>query len=623
MKIKKLDVMLANQIAAGEVVERPASVVKELLENSLDAGASEIHLQIEAGGSSLIRLSDNGCGVAKDDLPLAISRHATSKISTVNDLEGICTLGFRGEALASISSVSRFELSSKEQGATEAWRIKASGESVSQPSPCAHPQGTTTIVRDLFYNTPARRRFMRSERVESGHIDAMMKRLALSHFEVAFTFLQQQKKKWQLPRANTVEQKQARVALVCGESFVENTFAIDMNTCDSDSGMRLSGWVAKPTFSRTQADIQYFYVNGRAVRDKLIVHAVRQAFADVLYNKRHPAFVLYLEIDPKQVDVNAHPTKCEVRFRESRLVHDFIFRSLHRAIADLRPEHEMSPVVDISHSRCEETPQASNTAVNKELVFTTAPSDPVAVRGVSTLSVAQSQPSFSGVKQRHSPIQVHKVTQQLYAGHQQHDSKESVADTIPPLGYALCQLQGIYILAENAQGMVMVDMHAAHERICYERMKLAYEEKQLKSQPLLVPIECKLTEAEGDCVERHADMLASLGLVVRRMGPTLAVIQQVPELLRAKPVESLLSDIISDLLTFDESKRLQETLDAILGNMACKAAIKANHRLSRDEMNAILRDLEKTPRGGQCNHGRPSWVQFSIAELDAFFLRGR
>lgn len=623
MRIQKLSPQLSNQIAAGEVIERPASVVKELIENSLDAGASEIEIEIEQGGEKLICVRDNGCGIHHDDLTLALDRHATSKVLSIDDLAAINTLGFRGEALASMSSVSRLELQSRTPSTDAGWRIFSDGMSSVEKEPCAHPAGTTVRVRDLFFNTPARKKFLKNERVEFGHIENLVKRVALSHFHVGFRLIHNGRSVFHLPPASTQLEKERRVAMVCGQSFLEHALFIEVD----HAGLKIFGWVAQPIFSRSQADTQYFYVNRRCIKDKVVTHAVRQAYADVLYNQRHPAYVLFFELDPHQVDVNAHPTKHEVRFRESRMVHDFIFRSLHQAIADIRPEQIL--------------------AKNEEMVGATPPCSPASA---PTRNFTPPPPFIAqqNIEQYRMLYQTENVdverskapfakgaASQSEAGDFGRDNSDkipphpplqrgaSVDGAIPPLGYAIAQLKGIYILAENEKGLILVDMHAAHERILYEEMKIAMQSGRLMAQPLLIPVTVHVTEQEADHVETQIDLFSKLGLVVERMGPETLIIKQVPEILKKADVAQIVRDIIADLSTFGESKRLEETVGEIMGNMACKAAIKANHRLTLPEMNAILRSMEVVPRSGQCNHGRPTWIQLTLEELDKFFLRGR
>jgi DNA mismatch repair protein MutL len=582
-RIQKLSGILANQISAGEVIERPASVVKELLENSLDAGATKIDLDIEQGGNRLIRIRDNGSGIHPDDLVLALSRHTTSKIRDANDLEKINTLGFRGEALASISSVSRLLLASAVNNES-GWQVQGEGiEQELQSSRAAHPQGTTVEVRDLFFNTPARKKFLRTEKTEFEHIDELVKRIALSAFDVNFTLKHNQKLVRQYRAAQTEIEREQRIASLCGPTFIENAFKITSKI----PGLALSGWIASPTFSRAQADLQYFYVNGRIIRDKLVSHAVRQAYQDVLYGDRHPAYVLFLEISPDQVDVNVHPTKHEVRFRESRLVHDFIARSIHDALAHERP------------GQCE---------------VVHAPSHRVA----------------SYTPQQHAmPL---KVQEQMAAYQQLHEAP-AVFDpvkqvpventTIPPLGFALAQLRNIFILAENAEGLVLVDMHAAHERVLYEQLKKNFAAQRLVAQPLLIPLTVKLSEREIHALEEKKSLFRQLGLTVERISQEAIVLREVPDILRDSNLEQLLRDIAADLLEHEQSTRVEDRIDHWLGSMACHAAVRAQRKLSIPEMNALLRAMENTEHSGQCNHGRPTWKQFSLAELDRLFLRGQ
>ncbi|MCG8668230.1 MAG: DNA mismatch repair endonuclease MutL, partial [Pseudomonadales bacterium] len=497
--INRLSPRLANQIAAGEVVERPASVVKELLENSLDAGAQRIELDAEEGGVKLIRLRDNGAGIEKDDLPLAVARHATSKIHDLDDLEGVATLGFRGEALASISSVSRLALSSSADEGGAGWQVQTEGRDMdAKLAPVAHPRGTTVEVRDLFFNTPARRKFLRTEKTEFSHLEDVVKRLALSHFDVGFQLKHNQKVIHHLKPAHSELEQDRRVASVCGPQFIQNAVRVDTEL----AGLRLWGWMGLPTFSRSQADLQYFFVNGRHVRDRVVTHAVRQAYRDVLYHGRHPAYVLYLELDPKGVDVNVHPTKHEVRFRESRQVHDFLFRSLHRAIAEITPD-QASP----SDSVLAAAPAAKASGIeagefksqgNLRLVDS-------ATGGTNSAAAATTEQQMNAYAELHQPLaetsQVRESSQAFSSGAANGSylmpsgtessglntlntgMPENGEDDTPPLGYAVAQLHGIYILAQNKEGLVVVDMHAAHERITYERMKDSWAQDRLVSQP--------------------------------------------------------------------------------------------------------------------------------------------
>jgi len=605
-RIQKLSTRLANQIAAGEVVERPSAVVKELIENSLDAGARSIEVEVEGGGTRLIRLRDDGCGIDKKDFSLALSRHATSKIHSFDDLEGVASLGFRGEALPSISSVSRLELRSRAQGSDSGWRVTGDGgDNVGKLEPVAHPQGTTIEVRDLFFNTPARRKFLRTEKTEFAHLEKVVKRIALSRFDVGITLSHNQRvvQKWR-PVSEQAEQLQ-RVAQVCGTAFADNTLQIEFQA----AGMRLWGWVALPTFSRSQADLQYFFVNGRIVRDKLVTHAIRQSYQDVLYHGRHPAYVLYLELDPTMVDVNVHPTKHEVRFREGRMVHDFLFRSLHQALAEARPEVAVAPL-----------------AVSEITAFSAPPAaDNVPAQPAQQFGLSYPRPASSGVSPRavQEHLQGYQALAQSVTTGEATNSDSAENTDIPVLGYAIAQLHGVYILAENQHGLVVVDMHAAHERITYERMKNALEGEGVKSQPLLVPLSISVSEAEARLPAAFEDVFTELGFVVESMGPETIVVRQVPSLLRDADIEGLVRDVLSDLSTHGTTRRVREAINELLGTMACHGSVRANRRLSLPEMNALLRDMETTERSGQCNHGRPTWVQMNMDQLDKLFMRGQ
>lgn len=606
-KIAILSQRLANQIAAGEVVERPASVVKELLENSLDAGATRIDIDIESGGSKLMRVRDNGSGMDKKDLKLSLSRHATSKIFDLDDLEQITSLGFRGEALASVCSVSRLSMTSRslESDDDSAWKVEVQGQDMeTHLSPAAHPQGTTVEVRDLFFNTPARKKFLRTEKTEFSRIEEITKRLALSRFDVFFSLKHNQRAIHNLHKASTDQEKQRRVAMVCGPAFVENSVVIDLE----GPGLRLWGWVSLPTFSRSQADLQYFYVNGRVIRDKLVSHALRQAYRDVLFHGRHPAFVLYLELDPALVDVNVHPTKHEVRFRDSRGVHDFLFGSLHRALADVTPEDQMAGMSVDSTGTTSQTvdPASSFSAANQ------------ANLGLYPRPEAGQAGSFGANWKRGSGLGQYQVQEQLQAY-----KKLSEDDEVPPLGYAIAQLHGIYILAQNKEGLIIVDMHAAHERITYERMKTACANEELTVQPLLVPLSIAVSQAEAACAEEQKQVLEKIGVGLDRVSQESVVVRQVPSILRDANVEQLVRDVLSDVMEYGSSDRIEAHQDELLATMACHNSVRANRQLTIPEMNALLRDMEATERSGQCNHGRPTWVFQSLDELDKLFLRGQ
>lgn len=622
-RIHLLSPRLANQIAAGEVVERPASVIKELLENSLDAGARRIDVEVEQGGVKLLRVRDDGCGIPSDDLPLALARHATSKIRDLDDLERVMSLGFRGEALASISSVARLTMTSRTADADQAWQVETEGRDMeARVQPAAHPVGTSVEVRDLFFNTPARRKFLRAEKTEFEHLQEVIRRLALARFDVAFHLRHNGKTVFALHEARDEISRARRVASVCGSAFLEQALPIQVER----NGLHLWGWVGLPTFSRSQADLQYFYVNGRMVRDKLVVHAVRQAYRDVLYNGRHPTFVLFLELDPAAVDVNVHPTKHEVRFREGRTVHDFLYGTLHRALGEVRPEDQLAapaavaPVVRPTGLEAGEFgPQgemslAANVLerpVAEPAWRPTASSGGYAPPSRSTgpVGTAEAQAAY---REYFAPLPDSAPV----------SLPESQGD-IPPLGYALAQLKGIYILAENAQGLVLVDMHAAHERITYERLKIAMASEGLKGQPLLVPESLAVSQREADCAEEHAAWFQRLGFELQRLGPETLAIRQTPALLKQAEASQLVRDVLSDLLEYGTSDRIQAHLNELLATMACHGAVRANRRLTVPEMNGLLRDMEQTERSGQCNHGRPTWTQLGMDDLDKLFLRGR
>lgn len=624
-EIKKLSPRLANQIAAGEVVERPASVIKELVENSVDAGARQLDVEIEAGGVKLMRVRDNGCGIGKQDLPLALSRHATSKIYQLDDLEAVGTLGFRGEALASISSVARLKLTSNDGAQETAWCAQAEGRDMeAELAPAAHPQGTTVEVRDLFFNTPARRKFLRTEKTEYSRIEDILKRIALSRFELGFSLKNNGRVVHSWRPANTIAEQERRVAQICGPAFMENAVHVDIQR----TGLRLWGWVALPTFSRSQADLQHFYVNGRAIKDRLVAHAVKQAYQDVLYHGRHPAYVLYLELDPGNVDVNVHPTKHEVRFRDGRLVHDFLFSSLHKALADVRPSTEQALQQPQPAMASLAQPEPSQAALGLAGVGA----------GPSSTSNNYSAQNYSSNFQGGS---VGNVSEQISAyanltaptgasNVQYTNSAQSAADAlqednseIPPLGYAIAQLKGIYILAENANGLIVVDMHAAHERITYERLKQQFDHEQLASQPLLVPFSMAVSEKEATLAEESAKLFARLGFSVERAGPETLLVRQVPVILNRATVEDLLRDVLADVIEYGTSSRIEHNINEILSTMACHGSVRANRKLTVQEMNSLLRDMEATERSGQCNHGRPTWSQMTLAQLDKLFMRGQ
>ena len=616
-KIHRLDSRLANQIAAGEVVERPASVLKELLENALDAGARQITVDVEQGGIKLIKVRDDGSGISEEDLPLALSRHATSKIQSQEDLEAIGTLGFRGEALAAISSVSRLTLASNDGAQAQGWQVTVEGRDMAPSvAPAAHPRGTTVTMRDLFFNTPARRRFLRTEKTEFNHLEEVFRRVALSEFQTAFRLTHNQKVIHQLPAGDDATLRAARVARLCGRAFMDQAMEVDIE----HGGLRLHGWMGLPTFSRSQADLQYFYVNGRVIRDKVVSHAVRQAYSDVLYHGRHPAYVLFFEVDPALVDVNVHPTKHEVRFREQRQVHDFLFRTLHRAIAEVRPG-------DDGHAEAPLSEQVQPAPTQGSMPLTSPRPDTggggfSGGGGYSAPASGRPAAVADGARQAGA---YGALVGAPGAGTPAADQQAAVPQPgqTPPLGYAVAQLHGIFIIAENEHGMVLVDMHAAHERITYERLKRDWAEAKVRSQPLLVPVSMAVSSREADFAEQQPEVFERLGFLVERAGPETLVVREVPALLRNADSETLVRDVLSDLLAQGSSERIEQQLDALLSSMACHGSVRANRRLTVPEMNALLRDMEATERSGQCNHGRPTWTQMSVKELDRLFMRGQ
>ncbi len=597
-RIRQLDTRLSNQIAAGEVVERPASVVKELVENSIDAGSTKIDIELESGGSRLIRVRDNGKGIHRDDLQLALARHATSKIYSIEDLNRVASLGFRGEAIASIASVSKTVLISNDgSDARSGWQVSAQGAGMEATiQPAAHPRGTSVEVKDLFFNTPARRKFLRTERTEFLRVDDVLKKMALSHFDIGFSLLHNGKMVRNFPIADSENERLRRMASVLGKEFVENSVYLQ----ESVAGLSVTGWIGLPSYSRSQADSQYFYVNRRAIRDKLVSHAIRQAYQDVLYHGRHPVFALFLDIDPGLVDVNVHPTKHEVRFRESRAVHDFLYRALHRTLAEVRPAARIQEIASDRFAQDQAAP------TQEQFSYQSRPGQ-VPTGGVS------------------------RATDQVAAYHALYPETDQGAPAttsgpepaIPPLGFAVAQIHGIYILAESSEGLIIVDMHAAHERITYERLKKACDTEGIKSQPLLVPLSMRVTEREAECAVDYADEFMTVGIGIERMGEDVLVIRQIPALLKESNVEELVRDVLADILTFGSSGRLSEHRDEILATMACHCSVRANRRLTIPEMNSLLRDMEITERGGQCNHGRPTWALQTVSELDALFMRGQ
>jgi len=601
MPIIQLPPQLVNQIAAGEVVERPASVVKELLENSLDAGASQIELDVEQGGLRLCRVRDNGTGIPREELELALARHATSKIASLEDLEHVASLGFRGEALPSIASVSRLRLASCHSDADAGWLVEAEHGQTMPAKPAAHPTGTSVEVRDLFYNTPARRRFMKTERTEFTHVQKVAEKIALSRFSTGFRFTHNQRPVMDLPPARNRAEQEERVARVCGRTFMEHALYVENNA----GAMHLYGWIARPTFSRSQPDLQHFFMNGRAVRDKVIGHAVRAAFQDVLFHGRHPAFILYLDMDPAMVDVNAHPSKQEVRFRDSRAAHDFIRRTVESAVAGTPGGAGESDSANAHQAAGgPEVPERMETEHSRP------------ARGFTQQRIQPGLPLQAVVRDNmaaYADLVGGKALQQAAT-----DDSE-----FPPLGYALGHLHGAYILAQNRDGLVIVDVHAAHERITYEKLKKSMRSTGVQSQPLLVPVKVQVTEREADLAEENQSVFGQLGLAIDRGGPCSLMVRAIPTLLADADVEILLRDLLADLQAIGQTDRINRQIDDMLAEAACHGSVRANRKLTVDEMNALLRDMEATDRSDQCNHGRPTWTAVTMQELDRLFSRGR
>ncbi len=604
--IKVLPSQLVNQIAAGEVIERPVSIVKELVENSLDADANRIVVKIERGGSKSIEVGDNGDGIPAEQLTLALSRHATSKISGVEDLMAIKQFGFRGEALPSIASVSRLTLSSNTSEKEHGHQIVVDGgdATADQVVPTAHSKGTTVTVEDLFFNIPARRKFLKTERTEFSHIQQFLYRIALVRHDVELVLEHNGKTIFHFPKTESKTELHSRLKKILGKAFAEQNIRFS----ESIEDLAISGWFGLPTIARSQPDMQYCYVNGRVVRDKTLAHAVRRAYNDVLYQDRHPCYILYLDIAATKVDVNVHPAKHEVRFHDQRLVHDFVRIATQRALARISPE----TVPNLAEYQG--TLQNDN-FLHKATVKKAG--QPHLNLFVGRRGGDQSGRDFyKQVTERIQPMTGYTQT-------------ESSAPTIEnqamlPLGEAVCQVHGIYIIAQNADGFVIVDMHAAHERIVYERLKEAYQKQGIHSQPLLVPETLEVSEREADLCELHTETLEKIGLSVERIGLCRLRIRRVPSLLKEIDLSRLLLDVLADFMHNDSSRRIEDRIDDVLSAMACHGgAVRANRKLSLDEMNVILRDIESTERSGQCNHGRPTWLQLSIKHLDKLFKRGQ
>jgi DNA mismatch repair protein MutL len=594
MPIRVLSEQLIHQIAAGEVIERPASVIKELMENSLDAGARLIDIEIAQGGVGLCRIRDDGAGIPAEELALALSRHATSKLSCVEDLERVGTLGFRGEALPSIASVSRMQLISRARGAEIGAKVSADNGQLTPLMPAPHPVGTTVEVRDLFFNVPARRKFLKAERTEVQHICRTIERLALAAPDVEVQVREGRRELLNFTAATTEAQRERRIAQVTGDEFVQHALRIDADT----PMLRMHGWVSLPTWARSQPDLQYVYLNGRPLRDRLIGSAIRTAYRDVLFHGRHPSYVLFLEIDPALVDVNAHPAKLEVRFRDARGIHECVFRAVEKVLSATRPAEELNAGPGYTAALLQQAEVAQQwpaanayAGENRELSFSR-----------DWVRDAPRPPSVAGVEP---------------------EAPRTSTQSAPPLGFALAQLHGVYILSQAAEGLVLVDMHAAHERTTYEQMKRVLAGGSVPSQPQLVPVSVSLSRAQADVLEQFALSLATLGLHVQRSGPASVRVIETPALLHLRELDALLQTISSELLEDGSTHAIEAAMDRALGTMACHNAVRANRQLSLAEMNALLRQMEATVRSDQCVHGRPTWVHLTMQELDRLFLRGR
>jgi DNA mismatch repair protein MutL len=595
--IRLLPDTLVSQIAAGEVVERPASVVKELVENSLDAGARAVTVALAEGGAKRIKITDDGRGIAVEDLPLALARHATSKIATLADLENVATLGFRGEALASIASVARLSITSRAADAPHAWRVSAEGGPSGQVEPAAHPAGTSVEVADLYFNTPARRKFLKTEATEFGHAAEAFRRVALARPDVAMTLRHNERVSAHLTASGLAE----RIVAVLGDEFARHAREVD----ERAGGLRIHGFAGSPTHARGSRDAQYLFVNGRFVRDRLLAHALREAYADVLHGDRFASYALFIEIDPGAVDVNVHPAKTEVRFRDPRPVHQFVFHAVLRALAGTAAAAPPSVAFQAAHA----APPAR---------------EPFQHRLGVEQPVAAYEAMFAGL--RASPAAASAAAmlaparEALPASAMLPDTREAGEH---PLGYALGQLHGVYILAQNRAGLVLVDMHAAHERILYERLKTALVEHRFVAQPLLIPVTLAAEPLDVATAEENAATLGALGFEVAPLSPTALAVRAVPELVASGDIPALVRGLLADIREFGASQVLAERQNELLGTMACHGAVRANRALSLPEMNALLRQMEETERSGQCNHGRPTWYQLTLADLDRLFLRGR
>ena len=619
MPIQQLPDHLINQIAAGEVIDRPSSIVKELLENSIDAGATQIDIELENGGVRLIKIRDDGSGIVADEMTLALSRHATSKISSLDDLTDVRTMGFRGEALSSIAAVSRLTLTSRTEGAEHGLELhfdSTTGKTTQKPA--SHQRGTTVRVADLFFNVPARRKFLRTDKTELNHIETAVRRIAMGAWHVGFSLSHNQRQLLNWPAVSSdadakLEQLEQtgtqRLQGVLGREFMQNALYFYREADD----LCLHGWLAQPTFSRSQADMQYFYVNSRMIRDKTIAHAVKQAYSDLMYHGRQPAYVIYLDMNPREVDVNVHPGKLEVRFRDSRKLHGFVSASVRDALAAVSAGDSIDA-----------PPAVRETAL--------AGAESSTAASTSQRGSTQQSAGYTQFRQQHNlalPVKEHgEIYRDLVGVESSVDESAGPGEVsdqqeIPPLGFAVAHLHGAFVLSQSRDGLVMVDAHAAHERITYERLKKQYEQGGVRSQPLLIPLSVHVSKQEAELADKHSSILNDVGMQVDNRGPAQLLIRAIPVELQSADAEQLLRDVLSDITEHGTSQRLLEEINKLLSSMACHGSVRANRKLTIMEMNALLRSMENTPNSGQCNHGRPTWVELSVKQLDDFFLRGR
>lgn len=611
MPIHKLDDRLINQIAAGEVVERPASVVKELVENAIDAGATRIQVDIENGGLRLIRIADNGCGIPEAEVPLALTRHATSKITTLDDLEAVASMGFRGEALPAIASVGVLRLVSRTQDQDHAVEVQVDHGQTATSKPASHPVGTTIELRDLFSKVPARRKFLKTERTEFGHIEEWLRALALAKPELELLLKRDGKpvRHYRADTTGSVESFRQRLAAVLGDEAAKNALAVQVETQQA----QLFGFISRPDASRASADQQYLFINGRRVKDRTVQHAVKQAYADVLFHGRHPAYVLFLSLDPRRVDVNVHPAKLEVRLRDGQWVHQFVSKNLAERLAQARAgvtDHGLVGDASPASLGLGQTPASSGYVLP-------------AGSGQQRLGLTQVREQMAHYAALYGSGQSSLGDVGTAATSSGAPAMPPVPEDMPPLGYAIAQLLGIFIIAEHPLGMVLVDMHAAHERITYERLKTAMDADDIRSVPLLVPMPLSVSEREAEVVSTHKDTLAAMGFEADQTGTGSVMLRAVPSLLEGVDVDTLFRDVLDDVLQLGDSSRVLEQRNELLSTMACHASVRANRKLSIPEMNALLRDMEATERSGQCNHGRPTWTLLDRQALDKLFLRGQ